>query len=178
MLSFALLILCLNIDALSYGISYGIKKIKLNFLYILSVSVLSTLIFLIPLSLSKYIYSYFNERVCEIINGIILIILGITYIIPKKDKTKTPLAKETFTFKKFLLECFAISADAFFTALLSGFSEKFFVFCIIFYFFTNFIAIFCGNYFFRKLGNKTHFNLSFLSCLIFILLGFFKIMGF
>ena len=178
MLSFALLILCLNIDALSYGVSYGAKKIKLKILYILSVSVLSTIIFLIPLSLSKYIYSYFNERVCEVINGIILIFLGISYIVPKKDKTKTPLTRESFTFKKFLLECFAISADAFFTALLSGFSEKIFAFCIIFYFFTNFIAIFCGDYFFVKLGSKTHFNLSFLSCLIFILLGFFKIMSF
>lgn len=177
MFSFALLILCLNIDALSYGISYGVKKIKLKVLYILSISILSTIIFLIPLSFSKYIYQYFNERTCETINGIILILLGITFFFQKKDKTKTPL-QETFTLKKFLLECFAISADAFFTALLSGFSENFFAFCIIFYFFTNFIAIFCGNYFFRKLGSKTEFNLSFLSGFIFILLGFFKIMSF
>ncbi len=176
MLSFILLILCLNIDALSYGVSYGAKKIKLPFKYIIAISLLSTIIFAIPLSVSKYIYSFFNPKFCKIINGVILIILGLCFVIPKKQKEKTP--QIIFSIKQYFLECFAISADAFFTALLSGFSNNFFVFYIIFYLFSNFIAIFCGNLFFKKLGERVQINLSFLSCFIFILLGFFKIMGF
>lgn len=176
MLSYCLLILCLNLDALSYGIAYGSKQTKLKQSFIWSVSILSTIFFSISLYVSKYMFQYLNEQTCRIINGIILIILGISYIIPKKEKEKTH--HKNISFGKFFLECFAISVDAIFTALLSGFSQKYFLFFIIFYFLTNFLAIFCGNLFFYKLGHKLTISIDFLSCFIFVFLGIFKFIGF
>lgn len=179
MLSFALLILCLNIDALSYGIAYGAKNKKLKISYILLVTFMSTIMFAMPLALSKYIFQYFDKQTCSIINGIILILLGISYIIPKKsDKEKNIALNENFSFKQCFLECLAISVDAIFTALLSGFSKNYFLFCVVFYAFSNFIAIFCGNLFFYKIGKKLNFSIGFFSCFIFIFFGIFKIIGF
>ena len=99
MLSFFLLILCLNIDALSYGIAYGIKKIKFKIPFILCLSLLSTLMFALPLFFSKYIYMYFDEFVLRIVNAIILIILGIKYVLTKPQNFKKIHKKYVKLFK-------------------------------------------------------------------------------
>ena len=175
MTTFLITILCLNIDALSYGISYGISKTKINLKYIIFITTLSTIMFMIPLSISKYICNYFNERVLEIINAIILFILGICYIIKKQEKNKTK--KQELNFKSCFFECVAISIDAIFTAILSGFSGNFYIFSIFFYALTNFFAIFFGNLIFYYLGKNLRINLSFFSGFIFIILGFMKCIG-
>ena len=175
MISFCLLILCLNIDALSYGIAYGVKQIKLNFLHTFLMSLISTAFFATALWLSKYIYQILNPKTCEIVNGIFLILLGIFYLFPKKDTEKTPQIFSKQNFKTSFLECFVFSIDAIFTAFLSGFFGNLFIFFVFFYFLTNFFAIFLGNLFFYKLGKLLTFKIDFLSCFIFILLGFFKI---
>lgn len=172
MTSSLLLILCLNLDALSYGVAYGSKKVKLNLKYIISITILSTLFFSLALISSKYIFRYLNKNTCNLINGIVLILLGISYIIPKKEKEKTP---ENFSFKKYFFECLIISVDAIFTALLTGFLSDFFIIFIFFYGITNFLAVFCGNLFFYRISGSIKFKLDFLSCFIFIILGFFKI---
>ena len=133
MVSFCLIILCLNIDALSYGVAYGTKKTKLKTGYIFSISLLSTLFFLISLYSSKYIYHYFNARLCEILNGLILITLGLSYIKPQNLNQKNTPSNNNFSLKKSLLECFAFSVDAIFTALLSGFSSNFIIFFCLLY---------------------------------------------
>lgn len=176
MLTYTLLILCLNLDALSYGIAYGSKKIKLNPLFIFILSIISTIFFAIPLGVSKYIFSLFNPLTLKLINGIVLILLGVFYLIPKKEKTLQILNKPSF--KQGLLECLIFSIDAIFTAILSGFNEGFYIFCIIFYGFTNYFSIFCGNLFFYKISNISKFNINFLSGLVFIVLGILKFIGF
>ena len=223
MLSFFLLILCLNIDALSYGIAYGIKKIKFKIHFILCLSLLSSLMFALPLLVSKYIYMYFDEYVLRIINAIILIMLGIKYILTKPQnfkkihknyiklfinnkknnkfknntlnycKNKIFINKIEFnpfyfnnkkssvlsnSFKQNFGECVAFSVDAIFTALVSGFSANYYLFSVLFYFLSNFLAIFCGNIIFYKINRKLNFNLNIFSGLIFIFLGIFKIIGF
>lgn len=224
MLSFFLIILCLNIDALSYGIAYGIKRTKFKILFVINMSLLSTVLFAVPLYVSKYIYEYFNETLLQIINGIILIILGIKYIFSKsknqnikknKEKIIKKLEKLNYSqnttnkicknknkiknkyknikfwkpkqkknticfknnFKQCFLECTAFSVDAMFTALLSGFSANYYVFSVIFYGITNFLAIFCGNLIFYKINKNLKFNLNIFSGLIFIFLGMLKMMG-
>lgn len=178
MLSFCLIILLVNIDAFSYGVAYGAQKQKFSILYIILTAVLSTFYFSIALMLSKHLYSHFSEQTLEFINGIILILLGLSYIIPKKHKEKTLNKEFKFSFKLFMFECLAISVDAIFTAILTNFSGNYLVFFIIFYFFTNFIAIYIGNQLVLKISKLSKLNLSFFSCFIFILLGFFKIIGF
>ena len=176
MLTFLITILCLNIDALSYGISYGTRKIKINLKYIFFISTCSTIMFMIPLLISKYICEFFNPLLLRIINAIILIVLGITYIIESKKENQTK-KQVHLSFKTCFFECVAISVDAIFTAVLSGFSGNFFIFSIFFYGLTNFFAIFFGNLFFYNLNQSSRFNLSFFSGFIFIILGILKCMG-
>lgn len=88
MLTYIFLILCVNIDALSYGIAYGLQKKVFNFFYILAVALLSTALFAVPLYFSKYIFQYFDRTVCYIVNAVILISLGVFFIIPKKNKSE------------------------------------------------------------------------------------------
>ncbi len=178
MLSFCLIILCVNIDAFSYGAAYGAQKQKLPTTYIILTTILSTIYFSISLILSKHLYSHYCKQTLELINGIILIILGLTYLFPKKQKEKTPKQQFHFSFKLFMFECLAISVDAIFTAILTSFSSDYLVFFIIFYLFTNFLAIWLGNLLVLKIGKLSKLNLNFFSCFIFILLGFFKIIGF
>ena len=108
MLSFLLIILCINIDALSYGIAYGFKRVKLKISYIFYVTILSTLFFAVPLYISKYIFQYFNPIICNIINGLILIIFGIYYFLQKspdyKEKTSKKSHFEQNFDKKYILE--------------------------------------------------------------------------
>lgn len=176
MLSFLITILCLNIDALSYGISYGTKKIKIDLKYIIFISTISTIMFMTPLGISKYIYQLFNPVLLRIINAIILLLLGFIYIFqkPKNEETKK---QAHLSFKTCFFECVAISIDAVFTAILSNFSGDFFIFSIFFYGFTNFFAIFFGNLIFYHLNKNLRINLSFFSGFIFIILGILKCVG-
>ena len=176
MISFLLTILCLNLDALSYGISYGITQTKIKLKYIFFINILSTIFFSIPLYLSKHIYNLFNPQILKYTNALILIILGIFYIF--KNKKNKQIKKQTLlSFKTCFFECIAISIDAIFTAILSSFSGNFFIFSLFFYGFTNFFAIFLGNHISLKIQNKLNFNLGFFSGFIFIFLGFLKCIG-
>lgn len=176
MASFLLTILCLNLDALSYGISYGVIKTHIKFKYLIFITCLSTLFFAIPLFVSKYIYEYFNPLTLRFINAGILFLLGIIYII--KNSKNTPTKKQVkLSFKTCFFECIAISIDAIFTAILSGFSGNFFIFSVFFYGLTNYFAIFLGNRFSLIIQNKLRFNLGFFSGFIFIFLGFMKCIG-
>jgi putative Mn2+ efflux pump MntP len=170
------LILCLNIDALSYGIAYGLKKIRLKTTYVLLISLLSSVMFFIPLYFSKFISNFLSKNILNFVNGLILIFLGIKYIF-SKDKKNTS-NEISFSFKQCFFECLAFSTDAIFTALLGSFSYNFFLICIIFYEFSNFLAIFCGNLIFYHINKNISINLNIFSGFIFIFLGIFKMIGF
>ena len=88
MLTYLLLILCLNIDALSYGIANGFKQKRFSLSFIVLISLLSSLLFAIPLYFSKYIFQYFDSFTCQILNAVVLILMGLMYLIPQKAKTK------------------------------------------------------------------------------------------
>lgn len=177
MITFFTTILCLNIDALSYGISNGIAKKIIPLKFIFFISILSTIMFAIPLAISKYIYEYFNELVLRLINAVFLIVLGLSYMLKKQDKTQTKKQVD-FSLKSCFFECVAISVDAIFTAILSGFSANYYIYSLLFYIFTNFFAIFLGNNIFYYFNKNIKINLSFFSGFIFIVLGILKIIGF
>lgn len=175
MTAYLLLILCLNIDALSFGVAYALKKKRFKFFFTLKISLLSSLFFAIPLFLSKFVFEYLNKSVCNIINGIILIILALSYFVKKSEKNIGE--NENFSQKRFLGECFAFSVDAIFTAFLAGFPMKFYIIFLFFYFFSNFLAIYFGNFFVFKFNKKIKFRLDFLGGIIFLILGILKIVG-
>ena len=172
MLSFVIIILCVNLDALSFGISYGLRKQKIKFSSIIFISTLSTILFLIPLYLSNYIFNKLNQKLCYILNGIFLINLGIFYIFETHKNSCKKL-----TIRNQILECFIISIDAIITALFYGYLIKNHIFYILFYYFINFFAIFSGDRIFYKFSNFSRLNFSFFSGFIFIFLGILKIFG-
>ena len=172
MLSFIIILLCVNIDALSFGISYGMRENKIKLSTIIFISTLSTILFLIPLFLSKTIMSYFDKEICNLINGVFLITLGVIYIFETNKKTPKSLS-----LRESIFECFIISVDAIFTALFNGYLLKNYIFYIILYYFINFFAIFLGNRTFYKFSKFSKLNLCFFSGFIFIFLGIFKIFG-
>lgn len=222
MLTFSILILCINIDALSYGVANGAKGRSFSLLYILLVCAMSTVMFAVPLAVSKYVFQYFNELACRIINATFLILMGIIYLIPKekikklkkskknknklkkiniqendtnysqntaeiKDDTlmfdeilsrKTKKKNTPISFSRCFCECFVISVDAIFSAFLSGFSENFYLYSVIFYAVTNYLAILIGNRLLFRLGRRFNFSFDLLGGLVFILLGILKIVGF
>lgn len=172
MLSFIIILLCVNIDAFSFGISYGLRETKIKFSTTLFISILSTIFFSIPFLLSKYVMGFFNQKICFLINGIFLIILGLIYIFETNKKTPKIL-----NLKNSIFECFIISVDAIFTALFSGYFLQNHIFYIFLYYIFNFFAIFFGNRLFYKFSKLSKLNLCFFSGFIFIFLGIFKIFG-
>lgn len=175
MAGFFILILCLNLDALSFGVAYGLKKKRFPLGFVLKLSVFSTILFSIPLYLSKFLFKYFNRTVCNIINGLILIVLGLFYLL-KRNKSQTDPSSD-IPKKSFVGEAVAFSVDALFTAFLGGFPLNFYIFFVIFYFFTNFLAIFLGNLILFKINKNIKFRLDFVGGIVFLLLGFLKIFG-
>jgi putative Mn2+ efflux pump MntP len=115
---------------------------------------------------------FFNQKICFLINGIFLIILGLIYIFETNKKTPKIL-----NLKNSIFECFIISVDAIFTALFSGYFLQNHFFYIFLYYIFNFFAIFFGNRLFYKFSKFSKLNLCFFSGFIFIFLGIFKIFG-
>ena len=76
-----------------------------------------------------------------------------------------------------MYECLAFSVDAIFTAFLGGFPANYYIIFILFYFFTNFLAIYLGNLITYKFNKYIKINLDFFGGIIFLALGIFKIFG-
>lgn len=167
-----LLVLVVSIDSLSYGISKGIRKEKLSFVESLIMSFFSSLIFFVPLIISSFVKDFLNEKICMIINGIFLCLLGVFYFIKKEkqsteEKTKSSLFVSTIIF----------SLDAFFSALFSSF-DSIEIFCgVSFYFVITFVCLFVVSNIVYKFFSKNKVDLSWISGLLFIVLGVLKICG-
>lgn len=180
MITIIILIITISIDAMSFGFAQGVLNNKIPLFYCLIMTILSTILFSIPLLLSKYIFSFFSENICNFVNGILLITLGFVYLLnlfkPKNKKNiKNNLNK--INLKTIIIETFPISLDAIFTALLNGYTLNSLLFCIILYFFLTFFSIYIFNLISLKLSQKIKFNINFLSPLIFIIIGSLKIFG-
>ena len=177
-----LLIIALSLDAFSFGLAQGFKNNKIKVVFIFLMSILSTVLFAIPLFLSQFIFHFFNKDICNIINGSILTLLGLYYFIKfivfKFRKLDIKNVKNNEICLKFcILSTFPISLDAIFTAFLNGYSLSNIIFAILTYFLFTFVCIFVSNFIALKLSKKSSFDLSWLSGFIFIILGLLKTFG-
>ena len=95
MLTLIILIIAVSFDTMSFGLAQGLKNIKITLLNTFIITIISTIIFTIPLYLSKFVAKYFDETLCNIINGIVLILLGIIYLIKyfKERKSNVKIEK-------------------------------------------------------------------------------------
>jgi len=183
MFTIIILVIAISFDAMSYGLAQGLKNIKINFLCSFIMTIISTIIFTIPLYLSKFVAKYLNEQICDIINGIVLILIGIIYLfkyfnqLKNREQLEKNKNQTCLKIKNGIIAIFPISLDAIFTAFLNGYTLDFVIFGVSFYFIMTFISIYILNLIGLKLTNKTSLDLGFLSSLIFILIGTLKIFG-
>ena len=177
------LIIAISIDAMSFGFAQGFQKKYITILNCLIMTIISTLLFTIPLYLSSFVFKYFNEQLCNIINGIVLIILGIYYLVKNlttsknRNLEKNNVNIEHLCLKNCILSTFPISLDAIFTTFLNGYSIPDIIFAIIFFFCFTFISILLPNRISLKISNKTSLHISWISGIIFLIIGTLKSFG-
>lgn len=194
-----LILLAVSLDVFSFGLSLGFKRVYLDFYKGLFFTFISAFIFAFPLLLSKLISKVIPQKICFLINGIVLLLLGVYYLmsfIIKKVKDRANSAQKAplkanlqneqennhalgqtpFLGLKYLALCAVpVNLDAFFTALLSGFiMGNFFVVLLIYLTFT-FFAIYIGNKLSFYLSKKINLDLSWISGILFIVLGILKL---
>lgn len=174
MTTIILLVLAVSLDALSFGLSSGFSKNKVSFFYALCMAVFSTILFAVPLYLSSILIKYLNSSVCYFINGAVLLLLGIIYLVEAFKKKNQHITNQPLSFKRCMLLVFPISLDAIITAFLSGYSLNYVVFGIIFYLVITFLFIYIPNIIALKVAKKCKINIGWLSGLIFILLSILK----
>lgn len=183
MFTIILLILAISLDALSFGLAQGFNKNSIGYINCFFMSVLSTLLFAVPLYLSQLVVQYLDEKICYLLNGIVLLCLGIFYLVQffvLLQKKEPPLEKKEnskLTLGYCLISTIPISLDAIFTAFLSGYSLQYIIFGVIFYFVITYIALFIPNKIALKMSGKSNLRLEWLSGLIFVVLGLLKIFG-
>lgn len=182
MITIILLIIAISFDAMSYGLAQGLKNIKVPFFYVMVMTLISTMLFTLPLYLSKYIAKYISEVLLNIINGSILIILGIFYLISyfktiKQEVYTKNSDKQILSLKSAIASTFPISLDAIFTAIFTGYTLQFVLFGIIFYIFMTFSSIYVLNLIGLKISKSSTINLGFLSAFIFFIIGILKLFG-
>lgn len=174
MIKIILLVVAVNIDALSFGFASGLCKSKIKWNYALCMAVISTILFSVPLYLSHIVVKYLNEDIFYIINGIVLCLLGIFYILSAFRKKTEQEIYNTKSLKGCIISVLPISLDSIFTAFLNGYSLSYVIFGIVFYFVTTFCFIFFANLIGLKLTSKSKLNINWVSGVIFLILGILK----
>jgi len=89
--------LVLNIDALLFGITFGIKNIKICLVSKMIIFITSFSITLISYLLGKYVSIFLNKNISYIISSAMMIFLGLALIL------KTAIDKEDSSKKKMLV---------------------------------------------------------------------------
>ncbi len=107
--SVCILSLAISLDGLVVGITYGLKKIKIEVLPILIISVSSAITILVSMSLGSLLSSFLSPRWAVKIGGIFLIVIGIWLFYQslsdlvvqedKKNKRSQEEINQIFSFK-------------------------------------------------------------------------------
>lgn len=87
-ISILLFVISSTMDSFIVGLTYGIKKIRINFINNFVVGIISGLGTLISMLAGKFVLNYISIKLANIIGGIILLSFGIYFILlsfKKKD---------------------------------------------------------------------------------------------
>lgn len=175
------LALSASIDALSIGITYGIKKTKIPLKCNIIIFLILLCLTSISILIGHYISIIFSAKVSTFIGSFLLIVLGIYNIYKIQNNISTNFDSDNSNYideKEAFILGIAVAIDASCVSLSSGMiglgSFILPVFMAIFHtFFVN-----CGNLisniFFKRFKISTK-NLSLISGIILILIGIFRI---
>ncbi|QHI73522.1 manganese efflux pump [Aminipila terrae] len=95
-----LLVLSLNIDSFSIGLNYGLRKIKISFLALITIVAMSLGILSISYSIGYIIFSFISIFVSKMISSLLLISLGCVLLIQTLINIHYPVENEALTIKK------------------------------------------------------------------------------
>lgn len=172
-----LLILAVSLDSVSFGLAQGFLKNKIKLSYALCMTLLSVILFATPLYLSSLVFKHLSKNTCYLINGIVLLLLGLYYLITSLLAKEQPnINKKTINLRFCIVNTFPISLDALFTAFFNGIFIKNKVFAILFFALVTFISLYIVNIITLQLSKKCKISLNWLSGLVFIILGILKIL--
>lgn len=177
MINSILLVLALAMDSFTVSIAYGMRRVKIPIVCALTISVIGTTFLSASLFLTVLISKYINQKLFMFIGGSILIIIGVYNLIKYfKNKNKANNFEAKFlNFKNSVLIGVSLSLDSLISGFAGGFGINIYL-TIIFSFFTNLFVVLFGNFLGKKFSNKVHIKLDWLTGVIFIALGIFKIL--
>ena len=179
-----------NIDNLGISVSYGLKSIKVPFLYNVIISIISMICAFFSIAVGSFLSNYLSQSIANFAGGSLIIGLGVWFIITSPlftkndvtrteitrpvlsnlDKTKTITLKESF-FLGFVLSlnCLTIGFGAGITGVPSLFTSiSIGVFSLI----SISIGVMLGN----KIGNTIFGNYSnSIAGLLLIVIGIYEI---
>lgn len=177
-----LLALSASIDALSLGITYGIKKTKMSKTG--NVIIFLTLLFLtnIAVLVGHYISILFSPTLSIWLGSLLLILLGFYTIYNAKDNISTNFDTDNSNYideKEALMLGLAVAVDASCVSLSSGMiGFNIFLLPILMAIFHTFFVN-CGNFIATTIVKKFKFSnriLSIFAGIVLICIGLFKIM--
>jgi Predicted membrane protein len=95
-----LLALSLNIDSLSIGVNYGLRKIKISIPAIAAIVLISIMTLTVSYSAGHFIFAFISIFASRMISSILLMLLGIVLFIQAMINIRYPVESEAFLIKK------------------------------------------------------------------------------
>ena len=197
-------VIAVSIDSFLAALAYGNHHIKLSIFKILVISFICTCVLGISLLLSQFISLFLNKELCMILSSILFFGIGITTLFQTSMKTylkKANLKHVSFKTNEIsfviniyidetcadkdhskdisLIEAIylstALSLDSLFSGLAIGISNHQHVLILVLTFLFTCVS-FISGYTIGKHLSKSNLSLSWLTGLLFIILGFSKFM--
>ena len=175
------LIICLilAIDVFLIGFNYGISKVKIPFLSIISITLINFIVIGSGVVISYFCSNLISDFVLNIISISLLFTLGcynlIKFFLNQKDKNLDINNDKILSPYECLFLAFILTPDGFSASLACGGDKLNCIVFIIFFVITTFFAIFISSKIGFKLSKKIKLNLSWLSPIFLIFYSIFKL---
>ncbi len=188
-----LLIFIFSLDSFLVSIAYSIKKIKINCLCLIIISLVNVLSILFSVYIGIFISLFISKQVLKIISFLILVCLGLYNIlddfIQNKfindskilkiiiDKSNADLDKSNnISVYEAIILSFVLSIDSFLGSISIGFSNIPILILLIIVFITNLLFLLIGKYLGSKLNSILNINFSYISGIIIILIALLRLL--
>lgn len=176
------LIICLilAIDVFLIGFNYGVSKIKVPFVSIVSITLINFIVIGFGVVISYFCSGFISEKVLEYISIGLLFILGVFNLIKvlkncNKDENLDKNNDKILSPYECLFLALILTPDGFSASLGCGGDKVNCVTFIIIFVITTFFAIFISTVLGYKLSRKIKLNLKWLSPVFLIFYSIFKL---
>lgn len=174
-----LICLILAIDVFLIGFNYGISKIKIPFISVISITLINFIIIGSGVVISFFFSNIISERVLDFISIGLLFFLGVfnltKFFLKCKEENLDKNNDKTLSPSESLILSFILTPDGFSASLSCGGNQTNCIVFIITFVITTFLAIFLGSNLGYKLSKKIKLNLSWLSPTFLILYSLLKL---